>query len=262
LDLNHNIRTIKKPMSRKRVRSDDVPATAASSSSSSSSIAWRDEFEKLTELPKPDDPRDTQVSIPAGARCDFSKVSVGSLLYRPAKIVVLTVGGNCNVRNQELHAAGASGADWQLGSSLISSQCWSPDQYTETKKITQTEMALKIKEEVGDCICKVEFTKIPDVAEMAALIAKGSQLIESSGSSDTEKKKLYKKLYERSQEGEYRIMRGYILRGEDQQTQETETGMIRFIDADLMAEGKHSMRVINLRAVKALTFKLIKYVLK
>lgn len=254
----------------KRVRTDDVLVSTnhvdTDSVLSSKRICtdWKTQFENLLKNDKPIDPRDALVTLPIGDRCVFSKLSDGSLLYRPAKIVILKTGtgGNITVRNQELHAAGTSGADWQLGSSLISSQCWSPDQYTMIEKITMTQMAKKLKEEVGDCICKVEFTKIPDSAEMGTLIAKGSKLIESSGYSEAEKKKLYKNLFERSLEGEYRIMRGYILRGEDQQTQETETGMIKFIDADIMAEGKYAMRIINLRTIEELTFKNKKYVLK
>jgi hypothetical protein len=226
------------------------------------STEWKEELNKLVTVIKPTDEDDNKVNIQNGHRCDINKIKTGSLLYRPAKIVVLTSGSTCNVRNQEIHAAGGEGADWSLGSSLISSQCWTPDQFNKIEKITMSEMATKLKEEVGDCICRVEFTKQPDANEMAVLIATGSKLIESSGSSDAEKKKLYKKLFERSQKGEYRIMRGYILRGEDQQTQETETGMIKFIDADLMAEGKHHLRIINLRAIEGLTFKLTKYVLK
>jgi hypothetical protein len=122
-----------------------------------------------------------------------------------------------------------------------------------------TTLATKLKEEVGDCICKVEFNKLPEASEMAKFIRDGSKLIEESNKSETEKNRMFKKLYERSQIGEYRIMRGYICRSDDQEAQETETGMLKFIDADLMAEGKFAIRLINLRNVQALTFKLTRY---
>ncbi len=96
----------------------------------------------------------------------------------------------------------------------------------------------------------------------ANLIKDGSRLIENSGLSDAEKLKLYKKLYERSQKGEYRIMRGYIIRDEDMQIKQNDTGMIKFLDADLLAKGEMAERLINLKNIVSLTFKLTKYQLK
>lgn len=220
------------------------------------------EFDKLVALPHADDPLARQVSVPDGKRCVSAHIGTNSLLYRPARIVVLEKrSSDCRVRNQELHAQGEDG-DWALGTALIDSQCWSPDQYADVVEVTMTEMARKIKEEVGDCICKVEFTKVPEPAEMAKLLQEGAALIEQSACTEAEKKKMYKRLYERSSHGDYRILRGYILRGEDQQRRESETGMIKFIDADLMAQGKHYERMVNVRTVKALTLKLVKYIVK
>ena len=51
-------------------------------------------------------------------------------------------------------------------------------------------------------------------------------------------------------------MRGYISRSNNQ---EAETGMLKFIDAELMVEGKFHIRLINLRNIKVLTFKLDRY---
>ena len=165
------------------------------------------------------------------------------------------------MRNQELHTNGIAGSDWTLGSDLISSQCWSPDQFTgDIKKINRTEMARIIKEEVGDCICKIEFTKQPDPKEMAELIRDGSRLIEESDESEEKKTAQYKKLFDRTQYGEYREIRGYIQRSENQEAQETETGMLKFIDAELVAEGnKFATRLINLRSIDALTLKLTRH---
>lgn len=220
------------------------------------------EFNKLVALPVAEDLLARQVSVPDGKRCVSAHLQPDSLLYRPARIVVLQKRTtDCRVRNQELYAQGEDG-DWTLGTALIDSQCWSPDQYSTVVEVTMTEMARKIKEEVGDCICKVEFTKVPDPSEMAQLLQEGAALIEQSGCSAAEKKKMYKRLHERTSHGNYRILRGYILRAEDQQRRESETGMIKFIDADLMAQGKHCERMVNVRTVKALTLKLVKYVLK
>ena len=221
-------------------------------------------FVSLIALPVPPDDLAAEVTVRKGQRCQAGALRRGSILYRYARIVVLAPpepSGSARVRNQDLHAEGES-ADWNLDADLIDQQCWSPDQFTQTVNVTMTQMAAKIRDEVGDCVCKVEFTKLPDAAAMADLLRDGSRLIEASGLSDAEKKKLYKQLHARTQHGEYRIMRGYLLRSEDQQLKETDTGMIRFIDADLMAEGKHCERQVNVRTIKALTLKLTKYIVK
>lgn len=221
-------------------------------------------FEQIINSEKPDHEQ-FKVNLSAGQRCDASKLSTNSLIYRPARIVVLARNqgsNNFSVRNQDLYKACASGADWNIDSSLISSQCWSADQYTKIEKVTMTQLASKLKEEVGDCICKVEFYKLPEAKEMSQLIRDGSRLIEESDSTDAEKERMFKKLFERTQIGDYRVMRGYIARSDDQEAQESETGMLKFIDAEAMAENKFAIRQINLRNVQALTFKLTRYELK
>ena len=221
---------------------------------------WQNDFNSLLEIKKPIDPLDCMVVLSDNDRCDASKIKKNSLLYRPARIIYLSDDStSSNVRNQDLHKAGID-SDWSLGKSLISKQCWTADQYTKIEKVTMTQIASKLKDEVGDCICKIEFTKAPNVAEMAKLIQEGSAIIESSNTSN--KTILYKKLYERSQIGEVRIMRGYIVRSVDMQIEENETGMVNFLDADLMAEGKFAERLINTKNIISLTFKLIKYQLK
>ncbi len=225
---------------------------------------WKNEFDELIKFEKPEDETDCMITLKDGLRCDFTKTKAGSLLYRPARIIVLdkdVKDGSSRVRNQDLHKEGLDG-DWILGNELINKQCWSPDQYTKVEKVYASVLAYKLKEEVGDCICRVEFTKSPDITEMAKLIKDGSKLIEDSGLSDAEKLKLYKKLYERSQKGEYRIMRGYIIRDEDMQAKQNETGMIKFLDADILAKGEMAERLINLKNIVSLTFKLTKYQLK
>lgn len=212
---------------------------------------------KLLSVVKPN-PEQYMITLPAGSKnkCDTSKLSPSDLLSRPAELVIKTASASgFLVKNQE-------GQEWNLAAELVSSQCWSPDQYTKIVKVTMTEMVTMLKEKVGDCICKVEFTKLPDSAEMSKLIREGAKLIEQTSNSEKDKIGMFKKLYERSQMGEYRVMRGYIYRSENQEAQETETGMLQFVDAELRAQGKYAIRPINLRNIEALTFKLTRYELK
>lgn len=228
-------------------------------------VDWKTQFEELLVIPKPDDPLDCKVEVGPNARCDSKKVKDGSILYRPARLVVLEKDrdqSHSRVRDQGLHKNGVNGCDWNLGKELIGDQCWTPDQYTKIEKVTSTVLAHKLKEEVGDCVCKVEFTKNPDPAEMARILRDGFRLIENATTSEEEKIKLSKKLYERSQKGEYRIMRGYIVRSEDMKLEQSDTGMVKFLDADLLAKGEMAERMINLRNIVSLTYRLTKYQLK
>jgi len=221
-------------------------------------------FEEIITSDIPDH-TEYRVKLNPGQRCDATKLTPNSLIYRPARIVVLSTNDSTNVvsvRNQDLHKDRASGADWSLDSNLVSSQCWSADQYTQIEKVTMSTLASKLKEEVGDCICKVEFYKQPEAKEMAQLIKECSQIIEESDGTEAVKDQMYKKLFDRTQIGDYRVMRGYIARADDQDAQENETGMLKFIDAEAMAEGKYATRLINLRNIQALTFKLTRYELK
>ena len=125
-----------------------------------------------------------------------------------------------------------------------------------------TKIVSILKDNVGDCICKVEFFKLPDIAETAILIRDGSKLIEQCNEPETKKVRLFKDLCERAQIGDYRVIRGYISRSDNQEAKETETGMLKFIDAELMAEGKFAERPINLRNIRALTHNLTRYMVE
>jgi hypothetical protein len=249
---------------------DNAPAVDAepkrkrsktASAATDASASWKQEFTNFLEIKKPEDPFDCQVKIGKDDRCDASKIKDGMLLDRPARLVVLDAGAG-KVRNQELFERKVD-SDWTLGSELFRKQCWSADHYIDEVKVNKTQLASKIKTEVGDTLCKVEFTKSPDANTMAQLMRDGSKMIEGSGATEEEKLKAYKTLWERVQKGEYRIMRGYIKRSEgDMDIQQTDTGMVKFVDADLLAKGEMAERMLNLNNVTALTLRLTKYVLK
>jgi hypothetical protein len=209
---------------------------------------------KIFENEKPEDPFDCKVSVGINDRCDPTKVQTGSLLYRPARLVVLDSEDLC-VRNQDLYSAGED-ADIAVGTNLLRKQCWTADQYSIVKKVSAKEIQEIITNEIGDCICKVVFNKLPNAEEMAKLLREGSQQIEDLEATDKVKHQLYKKLYERVQKGDVRIMRGYIL------NKNVETGLIRFLDADLEANAEKPERAFYMKNVLELTLRLTKYVVK
>lgn len=240
----------------KKAKLNDAPL-AAPESIPPASI---EEFEALLQVEHPGDRFSERVELSGLDKTDTDSLAPGMLLCRPARLVVMSAnGGQCEVRNQDIHAVRNGEGDWSLSNQLVQTQCWNADQYTEVRQENMSTIASLLRDQVGDVICKVEFTKEPNPVDMADLLQRGAGMIEQLFTTPTEKKRQYKRLFERSKQGEYRIMRGYILRDADMSTKETDTGMIRFLDADLMAEGKFAERQINLRNLRALTFKLIRY---
>jgi len=205
-------------------------------------------MKKFFEQIKPEDPFDCKVTVGENDRCDPTKIQTGSLMYRPARLVVLDAEELC-LRNQDLYEAGED-ADITVGQNLVRKQCWTADQYTHTKKVSAKEMHDVITSEIGDCICKVVFNKLPNANDMATMLQEGSQQIEDLTTTDAEKHKLYKKLFERVQTGDIRIIRGYILKID------VATGLVKFLDADI---GERSFYVKN---VLELTLRLTKYIVK
>ena len=205
-------------------------------------------MKKFFEQIKPEDPFDCKVTVGDNDRCDPTKIQTGSLMYRPARLVVLDTEELC-LRNQDLYEAGED-ADITVGQNLVRKQCWTADQYTHTKKVSAKEMHDVITSEIGDCICKVVFNKLPNANDMATMLQEGSQQIEDLTTTDAEKHKLYKKLFERVQTGDIRIIRGYVLKID------VATGLVKFLDADI---GERSFYVKN---VLELTLRLTKYIVK
>lgn len=210
-------------------------------------------MKQFFEVAKPEDPFDCKVTVGDGDRCDPTKIQTGCLLYRPARLIILDANDLC-LRNQDLYDAGED-SDITVAPNLLRKQCWTPDQYARTKKVTAKEMQELITNEIGDCICKVVFNKLPDANDMATLLQEGSQQIEDLMTTDAEKHKLYKKLFERVQKGEIRIMRGYVLKID------VATGLVRFLDADIEANGDKPERAFYMKNVLEITLRLTKYVL-
>ena len=236
-------------------------AEAAADADAASSAAVAD-FEALLHESLPDDPYAKKVTLSGGVKTVFPDLQPGMLLYHPARLVVKSStvkDGVPAVTVQSLESYGPGREYEYRGTDIISRNCFNCDQYSEVKQATMTGLARLIKEQVGDSLCKVEFTKEPVPADMAKLLEEGAQLIEKLFHDPVDKEKQFKRLYERSQRGEYRIMRGYILRDVDMTAQETETGMVKFLDADLMAAGQYAQRQINLKHVQAVVLNGVRH---
>ena len=222
------------------------------------------EFDTLLRTSAPSDPFGKRVVLKPGQRTNYETIEPGMLLYHPARLVVRSKKVESGIPTLEVTELSADPADpartyKYQGAALVESRCFNCDQFTDVQQKTMTEMAALLRHQVGDSLCKVEFTKEPEGNDMATMLKQGSQIIEDAWSTNAEKQKQYKRLYERTCTGEYRIMRGYLLRDADMSAQETETGMLRFLDADLMAAGKYAQRQINLRHIQALVFKNVRY---
>lgn len=213
------------------------------------------EFDSLLANPPPADTFGKHVALQSPSqRTRYEDVEPGMVLYHPARLVVRSKQMQNGVPCLVVSEMDTSHTYRYVGKQLVEECCYNADQYVEVQKKTLSELASLLRHAVGDVLCKVEFTKEPDAHAMASVLQRGAALIEESGA---EKEQQYRKLYQRASTGDYRIMRGYILRDADMSTKDSDTGLIQFLDADLM-----SQRQINLRHLRALVFKNVRYELK
>ena len=238
-------------------------------------------FEKLISIEKIN-PYDNHVNLSNGQKCDPSKLTQNSVLYKPAKTYILS--GNPTFLDNNFDIF-----------NTIAKTCWSSNQFTDVVIVPLTTIAHKIKKELGECICSVEFfdppnlnemTNLNDIANLNAIInfsetnltassdsdeipnltifdltknilKKGIELIEKSDVSETIKKGMLKKLADRTSMGKYRVLNGYFVH--DQNNDIETLGLLNFVEAKITQSQKLKITKIDLRKIKALTFKLTRY---
>lgn len=222
-------------------------------------------LERLEELladPAPVDDGDVRVQLDADDMCDETYLHPGSVLYRPARLVV--------IRKEPSHyvvrSVDSVRQEWRLEASLIRKQCESPDQFGEVKQVTTAQIAHIIMEQAGDHVLKVTYTELPNLEQTAALVREVSKKIEALSFTPKKKDKLFQRLVMRVQKGDVRVLRGYVARGD--WVQESDTGIIKFLDADVMAaadataSGDVAQRALNVRTILSVNLKNVKYVVK
>lgn len=174
-----------------------------------------------------------------GKKTETSQLRIGDKLSRTSYMTIL--GRNIKgfiVKNE-------AGFEWTIDEGVIAEECYSADQFNETKEITRTEL-IEIFSKTGDAIYTVNFNKQPKVEEVFDEIANKGKLISNSD--------MKKKLKE-GMKGEPRTLVGYTVK--------VETGFGRSQVVDLeVPQGQHNIRQVDHRTLNFLILKNIKYIVK
>ena len=88
---------------------------------------------------------------------DSEKLHVGEVLSRISYMRVVSINGDMvTVKNDK-------GLEWNIGKGILAAEASSSSQFEKTEKVTRTELARILEQDVRDCAFSVCFTKLPDV---------------------------------------------------------------------------------------------------
>jgi len=62
------------------------------------------------------------------------------------------------------------GMEWRISKDILAAEACRSKQFTKTEKVTRTELARVLEQDVRDCAFFVCFTKLPDVNDQEALL--------------------------------------------------------------------------------------------
>lgn len=171
-------------------------------------------------------------------KLETQKLKAGDKLSRISYIEILDIGGGTSrVKNEE-------GFEWGIDNNILENQCYSADQFNETKEVTRTELITTLLE-VGNTVFTVNFDKLPTPEDFLALTRDAGNKIRAF----EDMKKDFKKL-----KGENRTLVGYLIK--------TETGFGRSMVIDLEVKEAHKVRQIDHRTLNWLIVRNVKYTVK
>lgn len=170
----------------------------------------------------------------SGNHCDVSSLKVGDFMSRVNYMRVTSIDGDYVSVEDE------NGFSWRIGRSIVGAQCDSSDQFTKEERVTLTEAARILEQDVRDCVFSCEFTKAPDIKDQ-------DQMMQNADlGTQAKRRRVIKEMCT----GKERIMHGHIL-------DTHEIG--RMPVYDLEAKGE---RRVDLRTLKWIVFKGTKYSVK
>jgi hypothetical protein len=153
-----------------------------------------------------------------------------------------------NKNSDSLDVEDQTGSKFAIrGKDLIEETINTAEQYTETRKISRTEL-IEVLENAGDTVFTANFNKLPNAESIAELL--GSYSINDF--SDTKK---LSKIAKEVMKGEGRNLKGYLL------NTEPKMGRSSVIDLEV-PKGQHNVRLIDHRTLNFLILKGIRYEVK
>lgn len=178
------------------------------------------------------------------SKTDCSKIKPGTKFSRSSYgTIVGTTRDSVEVKNEE-------GLQWSVGRAIFEAEFHVPDQFTEIKEVTRTDMAELIINNPR-IVMSVRFRKQPEKKTLVDVVKKMLDDAEAGGKRPSDRK--LSSMLGDATAGEERIMIGRHHGHQD------EFGRLQFTDME--ATG-HNLRTIDTRTVEEAIFGGVKYVLK
>lgn len=167
-----------------------------------------------------------------------NQIKVGDKLSRLSYLKILTVFSSAvEVQNEE-------GVKWTIDKAIIEKECYSADQFTETKIVNRSEL-IEIFNKTGDNIYTVNFNKQAKLADAFDAVCNKGKL----KSNATLKKELSEAM-----NGEERTLIGYTI--------SREVAWGRSMVINLETEDKNRIRQVDHRTLNWLICQNVKYIVK
>ena len=125
---------------------------------------------------------------------DASKLKVGDIMSRVSYMKVVSIDGDSVVVRNE------KGFQWSISKGVLEAEARSSSQFSKTEKVTRTELARILEQDVRDSAFCVTFNKLPDASDQEAVLA-GADL-----STPAKRKRVAKELAV----GKERVLHGHI----------------------------------------------------
>jgi hypothetical protein len=165
---------------------------------------------------------------------DGAKLKVGDFLSRVSYMKVVSISGD------SVEVENKGGFRWSISKSILEAESTSSTQFVETRRVTRTELARILEQDVRDSVFSVAFTKLPDPNDQEKLLA------DADLSTPAKRKRVAKDI----SVGKERVLPGHI-------SDTHELG--RMVTYDLEAKGE---RLVDLRTLKYIIFNNVKHEVK
>jgi hypothetical protein len=148
---------------------------------------------------------------------------------------------------EDIHCTDENGQTLRISHSIVDNSMVSTTQYTESKKVTRSELARRI-ETFGHAPFQVKFNK----QVQANTVADG--LDKEDLSSQAKRRKLVSKLMK----GEERIMHARLWRSAEDEN-EIELGRFKVVDLEASTPGHPAQRLVDTRTVQEVVSEGVRY---
>jgi hypothetical protein len=181
---------------------------------------------------------------------DVTQLKPGDILSETSYYVFK--GRNVNqIEGHSIVVTNHNGLEMKVGFGIAEDALFSASQFTETKKVTKTELA-RLLTQVGDTVFQVSFMKQAEkkVIKEALTNVNGGRIKTNNEIAS---------LVDDAYKGELRVLRGFL-----SSTDELLLGRVKVVDLDIRFSGKGDpgYRLVDLRTIQELITKNVKYILQ